>query len=175
MPMAAKTEATADGQSLAVGDPSAGDFGWALGTLMRAYHRKATDVMADVPGGPRGYQVLSAVASGACGNQAAIAEHLGIDRTVMTYLLDDLESAGLVRRSPDPADRRSRRVTLTAKGVKLHAELRDRVRDAEREVLAELSGDDANALRALLGRAASGFDSSGEAANTCDVAETLAL
>ena len=31
----------------------------------------------------------------------------------MTYLLDDLEAAGLVERRPDPTDRRARRVAPT--------------------------------------------------------------
>jgi DNA-binding MarR family transcriptional regulator len=37
-------------------------------------------------------------------------------RAGMTNRLDRLEAAGLVRRSLDPADRRSFRITLTAKG-----------------------------------------------------------
>ena len=32
-----------------------------------------------------------AAAQGTVGSQLALAQHLGVDRTVMTYLLDDLE------------------------------------------------------------------------------------
>ena len=34
------------------------DLGWALGAVMRGYLRAVDEVVADVPGGPRGYQVL---------------------------------------------------------------------------------------------------------------------
>ena len=34
----------------------------------------------------------------------------------MTYLLDDLEQAGLIERRPEPADRRARRVVATDAG-----------------------------------------------------------
>ena len=37
----------------------------------------------------------------------------------MTYLLDDLEKAGLIERRPDPADRRARRIAATASGRRL--------------------------------------------------------
>jgi DNA-binding transcriptional MocR family regulator len=60
---------------------------------------------------------LDAAAHGAVGSQLALAQHLGIDRTVMTYLLDDLEAAGLIERRPDPADRRARRVVATQLGM----------------------------------------------------------
>jgi len=85
------------------------DLGWALGTVTRSYLRTAAEAVADVPGGPRGYQVLSTAACGEASSQLAMAQRLGVDRTVMTYLLDDLEMAGLVERKPDPADRRARR------------------------------------------------------------------
>jgi len=53
--------------------------------------------------------VLVAAARGNARNQLALAQQLGVDRTVMTYLIDDLERAGYVERRPDPADRRSAR------------------------------------------------------------------
>ena len=31
------------------------DFGWALGVVFRAYRKSANAVIADMPGGPRGY------------------------------------------------------------------------------------------------------------------------
>src|ERR1700733_12114543 len=79
------------------------DLGWALGVVFRGYVKATHEALADLPGGPRGYQVLAAAAGDEHGSQLALAQHLGVDRTVMTYLLDDLESAGLIERRPDPA------------------------------------------------------------------------
>ena len=89
------------------------DFGQALGTLFRRFSTSAGAAVDDLPGGPRGFQVMAVAAGTSCANQARIAERLGLDRTVMTYLIDDLEKAGLVERRPDPADRRARQVLLT--------------------------------------------------------------
>ena len=77
----------------------AGDLGWGLGVVLRAYAKAAFTAVADLPGGPRGYQILSAAAQGAVSSQLALAQHLGVDRTVMTYLLDDLAEV-----SGPPAD-----------------------------------------------------------------------
>ena len=117
------------------GDALADDLGWGLGTVFRAYVTAAHAAVADLPGGPRGYQVLSAAAQGAVGSQLALAQHLGVDRTVMTYLLDDLEAVGLIERRPDPADRRARRIVATRKGTKLLAALDDRLGTAEARLL----------------------------------------
>ena len=84
-------------------DRLSGDLGWGLVVLFRAYVKAAEAIADDVPGGNRGYQVLSAAARDEPGSQAAMAQSLGIDRTVMTYLLDDLEAARLVERHADPA------------------------------------------------------------------------
>src|SRR5450631_898751 len=78
----------------------ADDLGWGLGVVFRAYVTAADAAVAELPGGPRGYQVLAAATRSDVGSQLALAQHLGIDRTVMTYLLDDLEAAGLIERRP---------------------------------------------------------------------------
>ena len=96
------------------------------------------DCSCPIPGGPRGYQVLSAAAQGTVGSQLALAQHLGVDRTVMTYLLDNLEKQGLIERRPDPADRRARRILATEGGADLLATLDDRLRAAEDSLLAPL-------------------------------------
>jgi DNA-binding MarR family transcriptional regulator len=130
------------------------DLGWALGTVMRAYRAAAHDAIDGVPGGPRGYQVLSAAKRGEAGTQLALAQRLGLDRTVMTYLLDDLERAGLVERRPDPADRRARRVVLTDAGTTKLCEVERRLRCAEEQVLSPLEPAERDTLRALLRRLA---------------------
>ena len=130
------------------------DFGQALGSILRSYLDNARDAIGELPGGPRGYQVMSIANGGPCSNQATIATRLGIDRTVMTYLVDDLEKDGLVERRPDPADRRARQVVLTTKGAKAYAAASERIARVERAVLGTLSDSDADTFRQLLLRVA---------------------
>jgi MarR family transcriptional regulator, transcriptional regulator for hemolysin len=78
---------------------------------------------------------------------------VGVDRTVMTYLLDSLAEAGLVERRPDPADRRARRIVATAHGRALLDKLGERLREAEDQVLAGLDeAEDRQVFRILLQR-----------------------
>lgn len=81
-----------------------------------AFRRVATESVADLPGGARGYLVLVALAGGEPPTQLALAREVSLDRTVMTYLLDDLEAHELVSRRPDPRDRRARQVLITDTG-----------------------------------------------------------
>jgi DNA-binding MarR family transcriptional regulator len=68
----------------------------------------------------------------------------------MTGRLDKLERAGLLRRSPDPHDRRALQVTLTEKGL----DIVDRAVAAglavEAEALSTLDGEQAGQLADLL-------------------------
>jgi DNA-binding MarR family transcriptional regulator len=134
------------------------DLGWAIGAVFRAYRDAAKDAFAGLPGGARGYQVLQFAAEESAATQLAIAQRLGIDRTVMTYLLDDLERAGLVERRPDPSDRRARRVVATVEGRTRLGLLQDRLRLAESHVLGPLSAAEAAEFRILLQRLATQVD-----------------
>jgi DNA-binding MarR family transcriptional regulator len=49
-------------------------------------------------------------------SQRELGDQLGIDRTTMVELIDDLESKGVVKRQRNPADRRSYSIVLTPKG-----------------------------------------------------------
>jgi DNA-binding MarR family transcriptional regulator len=134
----------------ACGEALVEDLGWALGVVFRAYVSAAHEAVADLPGGARGYQVLSAAARGAVTSQLALAQHLGIDRTVMTYLLDDLEAAGLIERRPDPTDRRARRVFATEPGAELLVTLDSRLQTAEARLLAPLDTEARDTFRSQL-------------------------
>lgn len=146
------------------------DLGWALGTVTRSYLRIAAEAVADLPGGPRGYQVLTSAARGDAGTQLAMAQRLGVDRTVMTYLLDDLEKAGLVERKPDPADRRARRVVLTERGRARLCDVERRLRLVEDHVLGSLDAVERDTLRTLLQRVAV---ATGDHRDPCEIAEEI--
>ena len=147
------------------------DLGWGLGVVFRAYVTAAHAAVADLPGGPRGYQVLSAAARSEVGSQLALAQYLGIDRTVMTYLLDDLEKAGLIERRPDPSDRRARRVVATAKGTALLVNLDERLRDAEAHLLAPLDTGAREAFRSQLQLIAAQVNAIDPVGTPCDLAD----
>src|SRR4051794_41727127 len=107
------------------------DLGLALSVVLRAYLEAAGAIFTDVSGGARGYQILASAAHHAPPNQLALAQQLGIDRSVLTYLLDDLEAAKLIERRPDPADRRARRIVLPRAGEAVLAPPRQRPRAAD--------------------------------------------
>ena len=148
------------------------DLGLALGVVFRSYVKAAESVVSDLPGGPRGYQVLASAAQDRAGNQAVLAQQLGIDRTVLTYLIDDLEQLGLVERRPDPLDRRSRRITATAKGAAVFTERQEALQHVEEHLLSCL-GDDAPTFRLLLRRLSKHANEFDPVANACEVAEQL--
>ncbi|HEY8474680.1 MAG TPA: MarR family winged helix-turn-helix transcriptional regulator [Natronosporangium sp.] len=134
--------------------PNRYPLGWSLDALLREWSARVAQACADLPHGSRGYQVLSAVVHLAPRSQAALAARLGIDRTVMTYLLDQFVESGLAERRPDPADRRARQVVATEHGRRVLAEREARVAQAEEELLAALPPDERRALRSMLERAA---------------------
>lgn len=127
---------------------------WSLSVVLQALHAAVDAAVGDVPHGPRGYQVLTTVVHDQPPSQLALAEHLGIDRSVMTYLIDRYVECGLVERQQDPADRRARRIVPTERGRRTLDELDARVREVERELLGSVPEADRLVLRRLLRQAA---------------------
>jgi DNA-binding MarR family transcriptional regulator len=121
------------------------------------------------PGGARGYQVLVAAIHHQADSQGALAQRLGVDRTVMTYLIDDLEEAGLVARQPDRLDRRSRHIVATIDGQRLWADTEKRLREVEDRVLSALSTTERTTFRGLLQRLAARANSLDPVDTACDV------
>jgi DNA-binding MarR family transcriptional regulator len=130
------------------------DLSWLLGGAFRAHLSALRQAVGDLPHGARGYGALREAAEPTPRNQAELAKILGLDRTVMVYLVDDLEAAGLVERVPDPNDRRSKLIRATPAGVARLCELRLATAAAEAELLADLSPAEAELLHSLLRRVA---------------------
>jgi len=149
------------------------DLGWTLGVVFRAYLKSATAVTVGLPGGHRGYQVLAAAARSAPASQSALAQQLGIDRTVMTYLLDDLERTELVERRPAPTDRRTRHVVATTRGRGLLDDLAARLAQAEAHVLAGLPDSDQQTFKALLQRLAGYANDLDPVSDACAIVQDI--
>ena len=80
-----------------------------------------------------------------------LAERLVCDASNVTGIVDRLEARGLVRRVPDPADRRVRTVVATDEGHAMIRRVREGMR-ATRDALDTLTEDERATLHALLER-----------------------
>lgn len=132
------------------------DLVWAIRMISAALRRAAAEAAEMLPGGSRAYLVLMALAAteDKPPTQLELAGQVGLDRTVMTYLLDDLEGLGLLSRRPNPRDRRARHVVLTPEGRTQLQRMRTDLATAESRLLAELSEQQRTQFRDLLARVA---------------------
>lgn len=154
--------------------PPAPNLGWSLAALLRAYQARVEAALADLPGGARAFLVMSFVDREAFHSQAAIAERLALDKTGLTYLLDGLEKAALVRRATDPGDRRNRHISLTAKGRQALATAAATVDAVEQHLLTRLSAEEAQLFRHLLVKA-TGLALPGDTASDAAEAHEICL
>lgn len=115
------------------------DLGWILGVILRRWQEQVDAAVEGLPHGTRGFQILSVVGHNNPPTQSGLAKHLNIDKTVMPYIVDALENAGLIGRVVDPSDRRVRRIVITPDGVEKLAELEKKVRAAEDSVFEGVS------------------------------------
>lgn len=81
---------------------------------------------------------------------AEIGERLQVPKPQMTHLLDRLEELNIVRRRPDPSDRRIINVALTDKGRRIGEEFDCVVRTGVEEKLAGLSAAELEELSVSL-------------------------
>jgi DNA-binding MarR family transcriptional regulator len=132
------------------------DLTWAIRMISMSLRRAAAQAAETLPGGSRAYLVLMALAEteDKPPTQLELAGQVGLDRTVMTYLLDDLEKLDLLSRRPNPQDRRARHVIMTDEGRSQLQHIRTEIAAAESRLLAELSEQQRAQFRELLAQVA---------------------
>jgi DNA-binding MarR family transcriptional regulator len=88
---------------------------------------------------PTQLRVLSIIAGNRHTNMNRLAEALGVVPSSASRLCDRLEATGLLRRVPDPRDRREVRLVITTAARRMLDELRERRRAALGEVLERMT------------------------------------
>jgi MarR family transcriptional regulator for hemolysin len=102
--------------------------------------------------------VLVALRDGRASTQRDLARFAKIEQPPMAQMLARMERDGLIRRAPDPADGRSRRITLTETA---EARLPDAVAvllQGNHEALRDFTDEEARLLVALLTRLIANLD-----------------
>ncbi|MFB7667881.1 MarR family winged helix-turn-helix transcriptional regulator [Kitasatospora sp. NPDC056138] len=137
-------------------------------TLTRAMKRIRRRTMTRLepfgitPAQARALRVL-AHAPGCEGREAMrlseLADHLHIAPRSATTVVDALEEAGLVERTPDPADRRAVRVVLTTDGRAALERIHQVRHEVAQEYFAPISPSDQDALLKALRSAEAAYES----------------
>ncbi len=96
--------------------------------------------------------VLTALKDGAKWSQGDLARRARVEQPTMAQLLARMERDGLVRREPDPADRRSSLISLTDQARDNLPAGRAILVQGNKDIMRGLSEDEVSTLLALLER-----------------------
>jgi DNA-binding MarR family transcriptional regulator len=81
-----------------------------------------------------------------------LADRLACVKSNVTQLVDRLEAEGLVTRSPDPEDKRSRLAIITEEGRRLHQDGARIQREVEEQLFSTLSVDESVRLSEIIAK-----------------------
>lgn len=101
----------------------------------------------------RTYYVLASLRELDGLSQQQLGDRIGVDRSDMVRLIDELEGLGQVERARHPSDRRRYRLTLTPRGHKTLVRCEETLAAVTDHVFAALSTDERRTLHRLTLRA----------------------
>jgi MarR family transcriptional regulator for hemolysin len=132
--------------------PARPPLGRHLASVSRAVSRAFDEVLAEAGGSLPVWLVLISLKSGTWASQRELAEAVGVQGATLTHHLNTMESAALVTRRRDPANRRLHLVELTPAGDALFLRLRDAATAFDRRLRAGLTEAEVSQLDTLLTR-----------------------
>jgi DNA-binding MarR family transcriptional regulator len=96
--------------------------------------------------------VLASVANREADSASSLCRNISYDPGAMTRMIDRLEQKGLIRRVPNPEDRRATNLELTTAGKVLFPQLLEAKETVQKQFLRGFSADDVATLEGLLNR-----------------------
>ena len=82
--------------------------------------------------------------------QTELAKVMDVGKVTLGGLIDRLEAGGLVKRQPDPTDRRAKRVVMTPKGTKLLADIQSIATKVNDQILNGIARNDISRAETVL-------------------------
>jgi MarR family transcriptional regulator for hemolysin len=134
-------------------------FGYLLNRTNRLLSRRAEKRLAPLGLAVAQIPVLGALREGASLTQKELAAMAQIEQPAMAELLSRMERDGYIRRSPDPRDRRSSLISLTASAKKKLAPAREAFVAGHDEALSGFSEAEIAQFMAFLQRTVSNLES----------------
>jgi DNA-binding MarR family transcriptional regulator len=147
-----------DHESVSGSSPGLDHIGWQLWKANRLWLSEFVGAMQRAGHawfGPAEANLLGHL-DGAGTSQALLTERLGVTKQAVQQALDQLEAAGIVRRDPNPADKRGRIVRYTKRGQAAMSDA-DRIKlELEGEFAARIGAERLATLHRLLAQLTDG-------------------
>jgi MarR family transcriptional regulator for hemolysin len=140
-------------------------LGLTLAHAAKAVSRAFGDALAAAGGSTPVWLVLISLKVHPTSSQRELAEAVGIQGATLTHHLNAMESAGLLRRSRDPSNRRVHMVELTAEGEALFHRLRTAAVAFDQRLRGDLTEEEVSGFERVLARLqenVTGMDGDGE-------------
>lgn len=121
--------------------------------LKRAYMRFQSDFRETMGADgltPRSFSALSLVADSPGITQSELSRILGIERSGLVAIIDELQARGFLERVPVQGDRRAQALTLTSSGMSAYLAMLARVRTHEERLLDGLDAGERDVLLGML-------------------------
>ena len=133
-------------------------LGLQLTQAARAISRAFDDTLSQAGGSLPVWLVLLAMKTKALASQRELAEAVGIREATLTHHLNAMETAGLISRQRDPANRRIHVVKLTPAGDELFMQLRAAAIAFDERLRRGIDEQEVAGLRDALARLAANAD-----------------
>jgi MarR family transcriptional regulator, transcriptional regulator for hemolysin len=134
--------------------PARTPVGLQLTQASRAVSRAFDDALGAAGGSLPVWLILLSLKGRALASQRELADAVGIREATLTHHLTAMESARLISRRRDAANRRVQVVELTPAGEDMFARLRDAAMAFDSRLRRGISAAEVNVLEGLLGRLA---------------------
>jgi MarR family transcriptional regulator, transcriptional regulator for hemolysin len=132
--------------------PERTPIGLYLTHASRAISRAFDDALATAGGSLPVWLVLVNLKMRSVASQRDLAETMGIKEATLTHHLNAMETAGLITRQRDPANRRIHVVELTEAGESLFVRLREAAFAFDARLRQDVTQEEIATLEGLLGR-----------------------
>lgn len=139
-------------------DPPRDDLHWLAVRLFQDLGRRELPVVAAHGLSLWGFEVLGRLIRRPADSQAELGAALGLDKSKIVRVLDELERHGHARRTSGPDDRRRRVLTATDHGRAAWESARDRLDEIERELFLCLPARERDVVRRGLKRLVDALD-----------------
>jgi DNA-binding MarR family transcriptional regulator len=100
--------------------------------------------------GPRTFSALAIVSNNSGISQSDLARRLGIERSGMVAIVDELQREGMILRKPVSNDRRVHALVVTERGRDMIDEAHQKIRAHEDRLFAEFSAEERQTMIRLL-------------------------